>query len=195
MRKAYIIGVLFGAVLLVLGACVPTAPPPVRPKPLPPPSEKATHKIIEDLAYIKVLSSEYSDDADPEKEGAEIRLLWYDSKSELIHFRNVPMRVSIEILTYEYDRKTHKYEPIKSVYKSQAQIDSSSSHIRIPFEHIKADPRLDKIVGMLQIVIHTPEQGDFSPVNTERVPLYERPEPPPPPDPVPLPESLPSPSA
>lgn len=169
------LGVLGIIGVVLIAQCLPPAPKPVTPapEPLPPPPEKATHKIIEDLAYIKVIGLGYSDDADPEKEGVEISFLWYDSKSELIFFRNIPVRVSIEIFTYEHDWKTDKYAPIRSVYKGQAEIDSFSSEIRIPFDHIKADPRVDKKFGMLQVVIHTPEQGDFSPIDIELVPLYE----------------------
>ena len=109
------LGVLGIIAVVLIGQCLPSAPEAVTPspEPLPPAPEKTTHKIIEDLSYIKVIGLGYSADADPEKEGVKIRFLWYDSKSELIYFRNVPMRASIEIFTYEMEKANKTFEEIK----------------------------------------------------------------------------------
>jgi len=182
MRKTLIIaGTLLVAILLVLGACVPTPPPPVRPKPLPPPTpaplpspapEKSSTNIIKDLAYIKALGILYSDDADPESEGIDIHIAWYDTKSEDVHFRNIPMLVTIELFTAKYNVEVKQREIVRSVYKAEAQIDSSLSRVRIPFKDINVDPNADDCSGIGKVTVHTPQQGDFS-FDMEYVLLYE----------------------
>lgn len=151
--------------IVLIGQCVPAPPETATPSPeLPPPptKEKPEGKLITDLAYITAYGLGYSDDADPEYEGVQIYFQWNNSKSEYIHFRNIPMLVTIELFTSKINVETLKYEPIRCVYKGQAEIDSSSSYIRIPFEHIKADPNIDDNKGILKVGVHTPKQGDFS---------------------------------
>ncbi len=104
----------------------------------------------------------YSDDADPEWEGIAIYILWYDSQSELVFFRDVPVSVSIEIFIYEMNWETQQKEIIRCVYSGKVQIDSSGTDIRIPFEDINANPDTDKNFGTGKVIVHTPEQGDFS---------------------------------
>ena len=174
MRKTLIVIVktLLIAILLVLGACVPTAPPPVRPKPLPPPTpaplpspapEKPPTNIIEDLAYIKAGGGHYTDDANPEPEGVMINISWWDTKSEMIIFRNIPISVDIELYQRGFDMKAGEYFLGRCIYKGQAQIDSALEDIRIPFEDINAT----HIQGfhhdtLAKLTIHTPEQDDYS---------------------------------
>ena len=171
-RTQIILGTLLVAVLLVLGACVPTAPPPVRPKPLPPPTpaplpspppKKPPTNVIEDLAYIKAGGGGYSDDADPKPEGVEIRISWWNTKSEVINFSNIPILVDIELYQRGFDMKAGEYLLGRCIYKGQAQIDSAPGAIRISFEDINAN----HIQGyhhdtLAKLSIHTPEQGDYS---------------------------------
>ncbi len=183
MRKTQIIAVLLVIVLLVLGACAP-APAPPAPASKPPPKPPPTN-IIEDLAYIKAGGGEYSDDADPEPEGAEITILWYDTKSETIFFDDVPVKVTIEIFAAKSEEFPHSFT--ESVYKGEHHIDNSHSNIRIPFEQIKANPEIHNLAGRANISAHTPQQGDFS-VEGILVPLCPKPPVKPPPTPAPLPK-------
>jgi len=172
MRKPQIIiGILLGAVLLVLGACAPVlTPAPEESAPsaeettpaLSPAPEKPPTNIIKDLAYIEGSGFGYSDDADPEDEGVQISFLWYDTKSEWIIFRNIPMSVEIELYPRGFDMKLGEYTLGRCIYKGQAQIDSSLSRIRIPFEDIKATPTTDFMFSVAKVTIHTPQQGDYS---------------------------------
>lgn len=165
MRKAHaIIGTLLAAMLLVLGGCASVPSPPPTPPQLPSAGpEKPPTNIIKDLAYIEGGGSGYSDDADPEDEGLEIYLQWYDTKSEWITFRNIPISVDIELYPRGFDFETGEYTLGRRIYKGEAQIDSSLSHIRIPFEEINATPTGDYTTGSLaKVTIHTPQQGDYS---------------------------------
>lgn len=128
----------------------------------PPAMEKPSGGIIKDLAYIKAGSRMYSDDADPEWEGIAIYILWYDSKSELVSFRNIPVSVTIEIFTYDMNWETGQKEIIRCVYEGEVQIDGSGTDVRIPFEDINANPDTDKNFGIGKVIVHTPQQGDFS---------------------------------
>jgi len=176
-------GVLFGLAvvaivgIMLIGQCLPPPPETATPTPelpSPPTQEKPEDKLIRDLTYVTIVGYGYTDDADPEYEGVQIGFLWYDSKSEQIYFRNIPMLVTIELFTTKFNPKTMKSEPDRSVYKGQAQIDSSLSHIRIPFEHIKVNPSIDHQFGMGKVTVHTPQQGELSD-KMELVPLYEKP--------------------
>jgi len=119
-------------------------------------------KIIKNLAYIESMFYGYSDDADPEDEGIEISLLWYDTNSEWIYFRDVPISVDIEIYLRHYDFKIGEYILGERVYSGRAHIDSSASDIRIPFADINVAPSEDWDSGLGKLTIHTPRQGDYS---------------------------------
>ena len=69
----------FIALILMVSCAAPTPAPAEAPKPTP----KKSEEIIKDLAYMKAACKLYSDDADPEWEGSEISLLFYDSKRKL----------------------------------------------------------------------------------------------------------------
>lgn len=158
--------------VLLLTGCAPPETVTPTPQALPAPTEKPSGGIIKDLAYIKAVNIPYSDDADPEWEGYDINLFWCDTKSELIHFRNIPVLVNIELFTAKYNVETKQREIVRSVYKAEAQIDSSLSRIRIPFKDINVDPDVDDCSGIGKVTVRTPEQGDFS-FDMEYVLLYE----------------------
>lgn len=159
------LGVLSIIGIVLIGQCLPPAPKPVTPtpQPLPPPREKPSGGIIKDLAYIKAGAFSYSDDAEPEPEGIDISFFWYDTKSERIYFRNIPVLVTLELFTTEYNWETHEEEIVRSVYKGKVEIDSWKSDIRIPFEDIKANPNIDRQFGVGKVTVHTPQQGDYYP--------------------------------
>lgn len=161
MRKTQIIiGILLIAVLLALGACVPT---PVSPKPqLPSPVvENPPGNVIRDLAYIKGFGMGYTDDADPESEGVDIGFSWYDSRSRLIDFTGIPISVTVELFTRKINTKTGNWETAKCVYRGETQIGSSLSEIRIPFDDMQDGAKLDSTIGIGKATFHTPQQGDL----------------------------------
>jgi len=153
---------------LSFGACAPPetvmAPPgETAPVPTSPTPEKPATGIIKDLAYVKGMVSGYSDDADPEDEGVRIIFLWYDTKSKMIFFSNIPISVAIELYPYGYAFKAYEDMLGRCIYKGKVQINSSASEIRIPFEEIDAIPTKEPGYGSLaKVTIHTPQQGDYS---------------------------------
>ena len=177
-------------------SCAAPAPAPLpKPAPAPLPAEapkptpkKPEENLIRDLAYMKAACKLYSDDADPEWEGSEISLLFYDSKSDLIFstkFKHITLHVTIEVLARE--------EPFEDftecVYKGESQV-TFPFDIRIPFEHINADPQTQLPLGIANIVVHTPQQGDFS-IEDIAIPVFPKPPLKPPPTPAPLPSRYP----
>ena len=200
MRKAQIIGVLLITVLLILGACTPTPAPAPAPAPPTPtaapaptlaPAPAPAQPTLDGLAYIQAEGRPYSDDADPEPEGAEITILWYDTKSELIFFEDVPVKVTIEIFAAKSEVSLARYT--ESVYKGEHHVDNYHSNIRIPFEQIKASPEIHYSGGRANIVVNTPQQGGFS-VENILLPLYPKQPLKPPPIPAPLPAPTPAPA-
>lgn len=203
-RTQIILGTLLVAVLLVLGACAPkpaptptpTPPPAPAPAPTPTPAPAptaplpATPHTLDGLAYIQAEGRPYSDDADPETEGAEITILWYDTESELLFFEDVSLKVTIEIFAAKSEEFPRLFT--ESVYKGEHHIDNYHSNIRIPFEQIKANPEIHNWAGKANIAVHTPQQGDFS-VEDILVPLCPKPPPKPPPTPAPMSAPVPPP--
>ncbi len=171
MKNWYVItGILVVLLAIGLVSCVPvpvgfneTQYQPGEGGTPPATENKPEGKLIRDLAYIEGIVYGYSDDADPEDEGIQIGFLWYDTKSKWIIFRNIPISVDIELYPRGFDWETGKYTLERCIYKGEAQIDSSLSHIRIPFEDINATPTGDYTPGCLaKVTIHTPQQGDYS---------------------------------
>ena len=146
----------------------------VMPTPKQTPAETPDNGIITDLAYIEAIAHGYSDDADPQDEGVEVSILWYDSKSEWIRFRGIPVRVTIQLFTTDFNWDTEEWEVERYVYEGEAEIHNSTSNIRIPFEQIDANPQTDDRYGHGTIIVHTPQQGDFSGEIVGIFPLYER---------------------
>ncbi|MBA7506553.1 hypothetical protein ES706_05244 [subsurface metagenome] len=164
MNKGGIIALtLILAMAVGVGGCITTNPPATENKP--------EGKLIRDLAYMKATGHQYSDDADPEPEGAEINLLWYDSKSNLIfcsQYKDITLQVTIEILA----GKSGEY-PIsftECVYKTTTQV-KYPFNIRIPFKDIKANTEIHNWAGNANLTIHTPQQGEF-PIEDIAIPLF-----------------------
>ncbi|MBA7577301.1 hypothetical protein ES708_19148 [subsurface metagenome] len=182
MKKLTVIGLVLVMCLLVPVSCA--APPPPMPAPAPTAPLPAIPHTLDDLAYIQAEGRPYSDNADPEPEGAEITILWYDTESELICFEDVPVKVIIEIFAAKSEEFSRPFT--ESVYKGEHHIDSYYSNIRIPFEQIKANPGIHHRCGGANITVLTPQQEDFS-VEGILVPLCPKPPLKPPPVPAPLP--------
>jgi len=135
-------------------------------------------QIIEDLAYIKIMASGYSDDADPEDDGIAIDIMYYDSKSQHIDFKNIPVEVGIELYGYGDVGDTFDHDKMELICTTQATIDHSmklsemfGEYIRIPFENIMVDPNKYYEFGTIKVTITTLEQGDFQDIK-DLVRLY-----------------------
>ena len=130
-------------------------------------------QIIEDLAYIKVLAGSYTDDADPEPEGISISIWYYDSKSEHISFRNVPVEVRIRLYGYPkglYSLPMFNEDP-ERVYQKETTIYNSSANIRLSFEDTMVDQKYYKY-GDVKVRIQIPNGDGFNGTMEHFVRLY-----------------------
>jgi len=137
-----------------------------------------SEKVIKDLAYIKILASGYSDDPDPQEDGIALDIMFYDSKSEHITFRDIPVTVAIELYGYTDIWDTFDHEKMEFVYQQQVTVDHSmrisemfGEYIRIPFENIMVDPNKYYEFGTIKATVTTLEQGDFQDIQ-DLVRLY-----------------------
>jgi hypothetical protein len=159
-----VVAILVSA-LFVIGCTPPetvTAPPGGT---TPPPAQSSK---IEDLAYITILTSSYSDDPDPEADGIALDVSFYDSKSEPVTFRDIPVTVTIELYGYSDVLDTFNHEKMELVYQQQVTVDHSmrisemfGKYIRIPFENVTVDQSKYCEFGTIKVTATTPEQGDF----------------------------------
>jgi len=140
-----------------------------------------TMGMIKDLQYIRILTSTYSDDADPEPEGVSIDIMYYDSKSESINFRNTPVFVHIELYGYR-ERPPFEFDhnKMERVYGASIIMDHSMTmsemfgkYIRIPFEDISIDQTKYDRYGTVKVTVET-AQGTFSTME-DIVMLYPKP--------------------
>jgi hypothetical protein len=160
---ALLVGVLF-----VTGCVSPpetVTAPPAKPAP---PEEAPAKQIVEDLAYIKIMASGYSDDADPEDDGIAIDIMYYDSKSQHIDFKNIPLEVGIEIYGYGDVWDTFDHDKMELICTTQATIDHSmklsemfGEYMRIPFENISVNRSKYYEFGTVKVVVVTVKQGNF----------------------------------
>lgn len=125
-------------------------------------------KVIEDLAYIKVMAVGYSDDADPEDDGIALDIMYYDSKSEHVDFCDIPVLVTIKLYGYRDVLDTFDHEKMEFLCQTQVTVDHSmklsemfGEYIRIPFENIVVDQNKYYKFGTMKVTVATPKQGDF----------------------------------
>jgi hypothetical protein len=152
-----IIGVLLITVLLVPGACAPA------PAPSPSPGG-----VIEDLAYINVFVSDYSDNNDLQTDGIAINISFYNSNSQPITFEDIAVTATIELYGYSGIFDAFDHDRMKLVYQQQVTVDHSMTlseydeYIRLPFENITVDRSRYYEFGTIKVIMATPRQGDFS---------------------------------
>ena len=130
-----------------------------------------------DLAYIRILASGYSDDADPEYEGLAIDILYCDSKSEDISFRGVSVTVHVEVFGYRSVLDTFDHEKMELVYETTVTVDHSMSldemfgkYIRIPFVDVRTDRNKYYEYGTVKATV-TASGRDYSDFS-DLAPLY-----------------------
>jgi len=159
---------LLVSVLFVTGCVSPpetVTAPPAKPAP---PEEAPAKQIIEDLAYIKIMASGYSDDADPEDDGIALDIEFYDSKSEPITFRDTPVTVIIELYGYRDIADTFDHGKMELICTTQVTVAHSmklsemfGEYIRIPFENISIDRSKYYEFGTIKVTVTISKQGDF----------------------------------
>jgi hypothetical protein len=128
--------------------------------------QAAERAKFEDLAYIKAVMSNYSDDADPEPEGISLGILFYDSESRYISAMNVPLAIDLTIyylgilpLDYPGTRQNH------AAYENTFTINATAEKIRIPFEDVRGAPRCAhecEFILDVEVTVTTPNGGVFS---------------------------------
>ena len=179
MKMKYI-GVLLLVTLALLLGCAPAETimaPAIETSPSLVTSEEQ-EQVIKDLAYIKVVVLGYSDDADAEDEGISIAIFYYDSKSELINFENIPTTVTIRLYGYKDILELLQHDKMEFIGETQVTVDHSMQlsemlikYIRIPFENITVDQDKYYESGTIKVTVTTPEQGDFE-ATVDMVTLY-----------------------
>ena len=165
MKRLAIIVILFSILLCFFGCAIPKPP---------------ANEIIEDLAYVEVSPTPYSDDADPEDDGFAIDIVYYDSKSEPIHFTNIPVEVIIEIYGYKDTYFGFDHAEMEFICTKQATVDHSmklseifGNYIRIPFESLPIDRSSYSERGTIKVTVITPKQGNFESIE-DGVRLYPK---------------------
>ena len=153
------------------GVVVPT------PTPIPSPSPS---KEIPGLSYVQIFVPVWTNwDRDPEPDGLEFQILFYDEKGSLIFFRDIPVTVEVKIYSERWDNEKGEFVRNKLVYHGNVTITSHEDKIRIPKEHIAPDPTaLDAFgnrwkYGQLEIAVHTPVQGTFYAKWEDLVQIYD----------------------
>jgi hypothetical protein len=139
-------------------------------------------RSIQDLAYISVDSIGYTDDADPQDDGMAIDLSFYDGKSELLHFSDVPVQVTIRLYGYHDALEAIEEGEGELVYEASLQVDHSmrlgemfGQYIRIPYEQIHVDPQQYTQFGKLEVTILTPNGVTMSATSDLPAQLYASP--------------------
>ena len=133
---------------------------------------------VNNLSYIQLFVIGYTDDEDPEYEGISIDVIFFDSKSEMISFSDVPLILNIELYAYQNPLDMFNlsngdlvYNGSVSVDHSMRLVDIAGSYIRIPFQEIHVDQNIYQPFGTLRVIVSTPVQGEFE-ATEDFAPLY-----------------------
>ncbi|MFA5792191.1 MAG: hypothetical protein WC884_04130 [Candidatus Paceibacterota bacterium] len=108
-------------------------------------------------------------DSDPEKDGPIIDIVYLDSQGEIITSDATrEMSISADVKAYAKNKGELKLSSsasklVFSAHYSKEQIIFGGIYpkIRIPKEQLNVNPSVDSNEGAVEVVIHTPEQGDF----------------------------------
>jgi len=150
---------------------------------IPPAPTSAPPTRIEGLASIRMDGGIWENwDADAEKDGPFIEVVYLDSRGEIIttdEAKNLPISADVKIFTTDTSNYSFKKgRLVFSAHYSKEQIIFGNTlypKIRIPKEQINVNPKVDYPYGYASITIHTPEQGDFSDEsNLGFIVLYEK---------------------
>lgn len=179
MKRKNIVGliavVVIAAVLIFSGCVEKEGVTSSTHRPIAPTPEEGQ---IKSLAYIKVMPSGYTDDADPEYEGVAIDISYYDEKSETINFKNIPLNVTIRFYGYHSISETFNHDKMELIYEKSVTVDHSmrlnemfGKYIRISFDDFSVDSNKYYKFGTVKVTVETPNQKKFSD-DADLVPLY-----------------------
>ncbi len=137
-------------------------------EPPPTPEELEAKQVIEDLAYIQASAFGYTDDADPEYDGVDITVRYYNSRSKSITPSGISVNITVDLYWDTKPNRTSIYHKQVTINYKVADprlaglgIGHSSQVVRIPFEGIQERPVWSQ--GPLLIVtVSTPNQGVFT---------------------------------
>ena len=139
-----------------------------------PACESRSHDlVIPDLAYVRCICGPYSNDANPQEDVIGCWLMFNDSKSELIAFKGVPVKVTVELYAYPLEEGEEFPKDTASevlVYEGHFVVDTSrgmhpdwENEITIPLEEI-APGRwfMWPHFFVQEVTVETPTQGVFT---------------------------------
>ena len=122
---------------------------------------KSTSKI-EGLTYFDSAANQEHWDSDPEWDGLQIDLNYYNEFGETLSFHDKPHKVKIDFYTEQTDGSTPPVVTRSFLTSKTVEFSNSDDSIRIPIEFYGglltyADPPED-IQGCLQIRIYPPQE-------------------------------------
>jgi len=100
-------------------------------------------------------------DADLEKDGYEVHILFEDTKGNWIHFSDIPVNITVKLYIQYYDFDAGGWGEPELLHTWDITITSSEDTIRIPFDGYCERPEGFVPMGSIDVIVHTPEQGDF----------------------------------
>jgi hypothetical protein len=150
----------------------------VPPTPAPTPTPTATlFEKIEGLTAIRVGGGSWDNwDADMEKDGPVIYIVYLDARGDIItddSTKKMPISADVKL----YAGESSISDPDKLVFSAHYTEDeiilgSIYPDIRIPKEEISVNPSTDYWCGDVEVTIYTPSQGSFAD-RYDYVRLYE----------------------
>lgn len=135
-------------------------------------------KRIEGLTAIRVSGGIWGNwDADLEKDGPVIDIVYLDSRGDIIAneaTKKTPISADVKVYAAT-DVLTTPNRLVFSVHYSEEQIILGDIYpqIRIPKEQMSVNPYTDYQYGAVEVTIYTPQQGFFSDRN-DFIVLYEK---------------------
>jgi len=130
--------------------------------PTPTPTSTPEKLWIEGLASIDSVLVHWENwDADLEKDGYEIKIWFDDTKGHWMHFTGIPLNVTVKLYIQHYDEDSWDWGEPELLHTWDITITSSEDIIRIPFEGYCERPGGFIPKGSMDVIVHTPEQGDF----------------------------------
>ncbi|MFA5743140.1 MAG: hypothetical protein WCX77_03245 [Candidatus Paceibacterota bacterium] len=138
---------------------------------------------IDGLAAIRISGGIWENwDADSEKDGPFIEIVYLDNRGEIIvSDEAVNLPISADVKIFSTDMSNHSFKKGRLVYSAHYSKDQIIfgnilyPRIRILKEQININPEVDYPYGYASVTIHTPKQGDYSDEsNLGFIVLYEK---------------------
>mgnify|MGYP001569822398 CR=1 FL=1 len=141
---------------------------------VPPVPTDTNPSEIPNLASIRISGGIWENwDADIEKDGPFIEVVYLDSYGEIINGEGVPISADVKIFTKDMSNYPYKKGRLvfSASYSNNQIIPGLYPKIRIPKEEMSINPSVDYKYGYVSVTIHTPKQGDFS-TESDFIALY-----------------------